>query len=71
MDLTDSMKIESIRGKWLKYKNGCNIGKIMRIKSDHWKEFANAISFAKYCNKHGIAHEFLAPKTPEQNDVVE
>ena len=27
--------------------------------------------FADYCNKHGIAHEFSAPKMPQQNGVVE
>ena len=48
----------------------CNIGKIVRIRSDHGREFENAI-FAEYCDKHGIAHEFSAPKTPEQNGVVE
>ena len=47
-----------------------NIGKIVRIRSDHGGEFENAI-FAEYCNKHGISHEFSAPKTPEQNGVVE
>ena len=47
-----------------------NIGKIVRIQSDHGKEFENTI-FAKFCDKHGIAHEFFAPKTPQQNGVVE
>ena len=42
----------------------------MQIRSDHEGEFENAI-FAEYCDKHGIAHEFSAPKTPEQNGVVE
>ena len=42
----------------------------MRIRSDHGREFKNAI-FAEYCNKHGISNEFSAPKTPEQNGVVE
>ena len=38
-----------------------NIGKIIRIKSGHRKEFENGIFF-DYCDKHGIAHEFSAPK---------
>ena len=46
------------------------IGKIVRIKSEHGKEFENAI-FADYCDKHGIAHEFSTPKTPQQNGVIE
>ena len=56
--------------KRLKNKKDVNIGKIIRIRSDHGKEFENGI-FSDYCNKHGIAHEFSAPKTPQQNGVVE
>ena len=41
----------------------CNIGTIVRIRSDHGREFENAI-FAEYCDKHGIAHEFSTPKDP-------
>ena len=47
-----------------------NIGKIVHIRSEHGREFENAI-FAEYCNKHGISREFSAPKTPEQNGGVE
>ena len=47
-----------------------NIGKIVHIRSEHGREFENAI-FAEYCDKHGISHEFLALKMPEQNGVVE
>ena len=47
----------------LKTEKGCNICKIVRIQSDHGREFENII-FAEYCDKHGIAHEFSAPKTP-------
>ena len=56
--------------KKLKNEKGINIGKIVRIRSDNGKEFENTI-FAKFCDKHGIAHEFSAPKTPQQNGVVE
>ena len=56
--------------KRLKNEKGGNIEKIIRIRSDHGKEFENGIFF-DYCNKHGIAHEFSAPKTPQQNGVVE
>lgn len=41
----------------------CSSRKIVRIRSDYGKEFENVI-FAKFCNKHGIAHEFSTPKTP-------
>ena len=28
-------------------------------------------SFTKYCNELGIRHNFSAPRTPQQNGVVE
>ena len=43
---------------------------IVKIKSDHGKEFENA-RFDSFCEKNGIKKEFLAPKTPQQNGVVE
>ena len=49
--------------KRLKNKKDVNIEKIIRIRSDRGKKFKNDI-FSDYCNKHGIAHEFSAPKTP-------
>ena len=43
---------------------------IVKIKSDHGKELENA-KFEAFCNEHGIKKKFLAPKTPQQNGVVE
>ena len=43
---------------------------IVKIRSDHGKEFENA-RFDSFCKKNGIKKEFLAPKTPQQNGVVE
>ena len=43
---------------------------IVKIRSDHGKGFENA-RFEAFCNKHGIKKEFSAPKTPQQNGVVE
>ena len=43
---------------------------IVKIKSDHGKEFENA-KFETFCNEHGIKKEFSAPQTPQQNGVVE
>ena len=43
---------------------------IVKIRSDHGKEFENA-GFESFCVKNGIKREFLAPKTPQQNGVVE
>ena len=44
------------------------LNKAIKIKSDHGKEFKNSL-FTKFCNKHGIDHEFSTPKTPQQNGV--
>ena len=37
---------------------------IVKIRSDHGKEFENA-KFEAFCNKHSIKKEFSAPKTPQ------
>ncbi|XP_057802878.1 uncharacterized protein LOC131018175 [Salvia miltiorrhiza] len=44
--------------------------RIARMRSDHGREFENA-AFTKFCEKKGIFQEFSAPKTPQQNGVVE
>ncbi|WJX61599.1 hypothetical protein P8452_46671 [Trifolium repens] len=44
--------------------------KILKIRSDHGGEFENE-PFATFCEDHGIIHEFSAPRTPQQNGVVE
>ena len=43
---------------------------IVKIRIDLGKEFKNA-RFESYCEKNGIKREFSAPKTPQQNGVVE
>jgi transposase InsO family protein len=43
---------------------------IVRIRSDHGKEFENA-KFTEFCSSEGIKHEFSSPITPQQNGVVE
>jgi transposase InsO family protein len=43
---------------------------IMRIRSDHGREFENA-RFEEFCQSHGIQQEFSSPITPQQNGVVE
>jgi len=40
------------------------------IRSDHGGEFQNE-KFNKFCEKMGILHNFSAPRTPQQNEVVE
>ena len=40
------------------------------LRSNHGTEFENS-SLIDYCNKHGVDHSFSAPRTPQQNGVVE
>ena len=44
--------------------------KVVRIRSVHEKDFEN-ILYTNLCNELGISHEFSAPKTLEQNEVIE
>ena len=44
--------------------------KIVSIRRDHSGEFQNE-KFEHFCEKHGINHNFSAPRTPQRNDVVE
>ena len=43
---------------------------LVSLRSDHGKEFENS-SFIDYCNVHDVDHNFSAPRTPQQNGVVE
>ena len=63
---------DSFRNLCIKFKKekNYNIGRIVRIRSDHEKEFKNYI-FCDFCNEYGISHDFSSPKTPQQNIVVE
>jgi len=40
------------------------------LRSDHRTEFKNS-HFIDFCNGHGMEHNFSAPRTPQQNGVVE
>ncbi|GAA0147930.1 hypothetical protein LIER_07509 [Lithospermum erythrorhizon] len=40
------------------------------IRSDHGGEYENT-SFEEFCNTYGIQHNFSAPRTSQQNGVVE
>ncbi|KAI9126207.1 hypothetical protein K1719_002628 [Acacia pycnantha] len=44
--------------------------KILGIRTDHGGEFENH-AFAEFCDNMGIDHNFSAPRTPQQNGVVE
>lgn len=43
--------------------------KVISFRSDHGGEFENH-QFQNFCNKNGIAYNFLYRITPQQNDVV-
>ena len=43
---------------------------VASIRSDHGREFEQ-LEFSTFCHKHGISHNFSAPRTPQQNGVVE
>ena len=53
--------------KVIQNEKGCRIS---TIKSDHGGEFQNE-RFEKFCEKQGIKDNFSAPRTPQQNGVVE
>ena len=85
MDLFDPSRTPSLGGKSYAYVIVDNFSRytwvlflsqnekgftITCIRSDHGREFENT-NFDEYCNKHGINHKFSAPRTPQQNGVVE
>ena len=43
---------------------------VINIRSDHGSEFENS-KFLNFCSTNGIDHNFSAPRTPQQNGVVE
>ncbi|CAH9091030.1 unnamed protein product [Cuscuta europaea] len=43
---------------------------LIKIRSDHGTEFDNSL-FDAFCKERGIDHNFSAPRTPQQNGVVE
>ncbi|XP_075087716.1 uncharacterized protein LOC142169713 [Nicotiana tabacum] len=52
-------------------KNQVKMGSnVACIRSDHGTKFDNA-KFDEFCVENGITHNFSAPKTPQQNDIVE
>ena len=55
---------------WLK-KVEKRIGQsLVSLRSDHGTEFENG-QFIEYCDEHAMDHNFSAPRTPQQNSVVE
>jgi hypothetical protein len=44
--------------------------RIIKIKSDNGTEFKNS-KVESFLNQNGITHDFSAPRTPQQNGVIE
>ena len=63
----ESFKVFSIFCKRIQNEKGMCINS---IRSDHGGEFENE-SFQLFCEENGIHHNFSAPRTPQQNGVVE
>ena len=58
---TFSLKIQN--------QQGVEKAKVSRIRSEHGREFGNAL-FEEFYDSLKIAHKFFAPKTPQQTGVV-
>ena len=43
---------------------------LISIRSDHGKEF-NSSEYHEFCKQNGVDHNFSAPRTPQQNGVVD
>ncbi|XP_021767741.1 uncharacterized protein LOC110732131 [Chenopodium quinoa] len=43
---------------------------LIHLRSDHGTEFENS-KFDEFCTEYGMDHNFSAPRTPQQNGVVE
>ncbi|GJU70884.1 retrovirus-related pol polyprotein from transposon TNT 1-94 [Tanacetum coccineum] len=57
-----------ILSKKIQIQKGCPI---ISIRTDHGREFDNEVQFGAFCDANGITHNFLAPRTPQSNGVVE
>lgn len=55
---------------WVKVTERNHSLNLAGIRTDHGTEFENE-RFISWCTKHGVHHNFSAPRTPQQNGVVE
>nr|GEU86225.1 reverse transcriptase domain-containing protein [Tanacetum cinerariifolium] len=67
-DKTEAFDQFKIFRRKIQNQLGCSI---MSIRTDHSREFDNKVQFGEFCNANGITHNFLAPRTPQSNGVVE
>jgi len=66
-EISDAFDATQLLFKKIQIEQNCQI---MRIHSDHGREFENA-KFEEFCLSYGIKQEFSSPITPQQNGVVE
>jgi len=64
---SDAFDVAQHLFKKIQVEQNCQI---MRIHSDHGREFKNS-KFEEFCLSYGIKQEFSSPITPQQNGVVE
>ncbi|GJV71095.1 retrovirus-related pol polyprotein from transposon TNT 1-94 [Tanacetum coccineum] len=67
-DKTEAFDQFEIFSKKIQNQLGCII---VSIRTDHSREFDNEVQFREFCDANGITHNFLAPRTPQSNGVVE
>nr|GEV07917.1 retrotransposon protein [Tanacetum cinerariifolium] len=65
---TEAFDQFEIFSKKIQNQLGCTI---LSIRTDHVREFDNEVQYGEFCNANGITHNFLAPRTPQSNGVVE
>jgi transposase InsO family protein len=68
--LCDKSETQEVLKKFLKRAQNEFDAKVKKIRSDNGSEFKNT-QVEDYLNQEGIEHEFLAPYTPQQNEVSE
>ncbi|GJU42167.1 retrovirus-related pol polyprotein from transposon TNT 1-94 [Tanacetum coccineum] len=44
---------------------------IVPVRANHGSEFSNNVQFGDFCEKHGISHNFAAPRTSQNNEILE
>nr|GEV32909.1 retrovirus-related Pol polyprotein from transposon TNT 1-94 [Tanacetum cinerariifolium] len=67
-DKTEAFDQFNIFSKKIQNQLECTV---VSIRTDHGREFGNEVQFGEFCNANGITHNFLAPRTPQSNGVVE
>ncbi|GJU97851.1 retrovirus-related pol polyprotein from transposon TNT 1-94 [Tanacetum coccineum] len=67
-DKTEAFDQFKIFSKKIQNQLGCTI---VSIGTDNGREFDNDVQFGEFRNANRITHNFLAPRTPQSNGVVE